>query len=140
MLDFLVVLGRVPGTNFVITFNEIFLVLVVLSARYEYKLHRRWLKWLWYRTCVNYRKQKRQLKAVIRYKRYRLAVLERQIKRSIRYTIRRRIRAFYMFFYRRYSGFRRNYYSLVIELQRVERRLKRRLESLSRRIDLSLRV
>ena len=127
MLDFLIVLGRVPGTDFVITFTEVLIVFFVLSARYEYKLHERWLRWFWYRICVNYRKQKRHLKAVIRYRRYRIAVFERKVKRNIRYAIRRRIRAVYMFFYRRYSYSRRYYYSQVIEIQRIERRLKRRL-------------
>jgi hypothetical protein len=127
MLDFLVVLGRVPGTNIVITFNEIFIVFLILSARYEYKLHRRWLYWAWGRICVNYRKQKRHAKAVIRYKRYRLAVFERRIKRNVRFAIKRRRRAVYAFFYRRYSNLRRYYYRKVIEIERLERRLKRRL-------------
>src|SRR4051812_12086203 len=103
MLDFFVVLGRVPGTNFFITFNEIFFVFLLVSTRYEYKLHERWLHWLWHRTGVNYRKQKRHLKSVIRYRRYRIAVFERKIKRQIRWAFNRRLRAIYTFFYRRYS-------------------------------------
>jgi hypothetical protein len=90
MLDFLIVLGRVPGTNFVITFNELLAAFFVLSVRYEYRLHERWLRWLWYRTCVNYRKQKRHWRSVIKHERYRLAVFERRIKRQIRTYLRRR--------------------------------------------------
>jgi hypothetical protein len=125
MLDFFVILGRIPGTNIEITFSQLLAVFFILSIRYEYKLHRRWLKWLWYRTCVNYRKQKRHMRAVVRYKRYRLAVFERKIKRNIRFALKRRQRAVYMFFYRRYSLSRRYYYRKIIEIERLERRFRR---------------
>jgi hypothetical protein len=89
MLDFLVVLGRVPGTNLVITFNELLLAFLLLSARYEYTLHRRWLHWVWYRLGVNYRKRKHQLKTFIKIKRYRLDVWERRQIRTLKTHIRR---------------------------------------------------
>jgi hypothetical protein len=97
MLDFLLVLGQVPGTNFQITYNELTAAFLVVSAIYEYRLHRkairRWCKWAWYRIGVNYRRRKRQLRTYIKGRRYRLAVFERRIIRNIKTYFRRKQRA-----------------------------------------------
>ena len=97
MLDFLLVLGQVPFTNIQITFNQIVAALCIAYLYYEYKKYerqiKRWLKWAWRRTCVNYRKQKRHLISVIRYKRYRLGVFERRVIRDTKTYFRRRRRA-----------------------------------------------
>lgn len=89
MLDFLLILGQVPGTGFYVTFTEIVLVLIALTIRYLEKKYRkqirRWLKWARYRIGVNYRRRKRQLKTFIKQRRYRMAVAKR---RSIRETKR----------------------------------------------------
>jgi hypothetical protein len=48
VLDFLLILGQVPGTKFYVTFTEIVLILIAVTLRYEEKTHRkqirRWLK------------------------------------------------------------------------------------------------
>jgi len=97
MLDFLLVLGQVPGTNFQITYNELIAAFLAVSAVYEYRLRRvaihRWRRRTWYRLCVNYRRRKRILKTFIKTKRYRLAVFERRLIRNIKTYFRRRQRA-----------------------------------------------
>jgi hypothetical protein len=97
MLDFLLVLGQVPFTNIQITFYDIVAVLCVAYLYYDYKKYereiRRWRKWAWRRTCVNYRKQKRHMISVIRYKRYRLVIFKRRIIRDTKTYFRRRRRA-----------------------------------------------
>ena len=129
MLDFLLVLGQVPGTNIQITFNELLLAFSAFSIIYEYFLRRRalhrWCKWAWYRLGVNYRKRKRMFRTFIKNKRYRLAVFERRIIRQTKYFLRRRRLAVLMFFYRRYSGLKRRYYIKLVQIERFERRAKR---------------
>jgi hypothetical protein len=97
MLDFLLVLGQVPFTNIQITFYDIVAVLCVAYLYYDYKKYereiRRWRKWAWRRTCVNYRKQKRHMISVIRYKRYRLVIFKRRVIRDTKTYFRRRRRA-----------------------------------------------
>ena len=97
MLDFLLVLGQIPGTNFQITFNDIVAIICIAYLYYEYKKYRRqihrFLKWAWYRAGVNYRKQKRHLRSVITQKRYRLGVFKRRLVRDTKTYFRRRRRA-----------------------------------------------
>jgi hypothetical protein len=56
MLDTLLVLGQVPGTDFYITFPEVLLFLIVAILRWEEKRHRRqirnYLAWLHYRAEI----------------------------------------------------------------------------------------
>jgi hypothetical protein len=93
MLDFLLVLGQIPGTHFYFTFTEVMIFLLIVFLRWEEKIRHkqivRWLKWAKYRTGVNYRRSKRIIRSYIRYKRYRLAVWERKVKRNVRRNIRR---------------------------------------------------
>lgn len=97
MLDFLLVLGQIPGTNVQITFNDLVTVACVAYLFYEYKKYkkeiRRWLKWAHYRLGVNYRKHKRIMKTFIKTKRYRLGVFERRMIRDTKTYFRRRRRA-----------------------------------------------
>jgi hypothetical protein len=130
MLDFLLVLGQVPGTNFQITFNEIVATVCIgylLHVYLKYAVEiERWCRWKWYRACVNYRRQKRHLKAVIRYKRYRLAVFERRLIRDFKTYLRQRRHMIYMaIYYRPYSSLKRKYYIKVVQLERTERRIRR---------------
>jgi hypothetical protein len=130
MLDFLLVLGQVPGTNIQITFNELLLAFSVFSVVYEYRFRRlairRWCKWAWYRLGVNYRRRKRMLRTFIRTKRYRLAVFERRIIRQTKSFLRRQRHALYIvFFYRPYSRLKRQYYIKLVQVERLERRAKR---------------
>ncbi len=87
MLDFLLVLGQIPGTNFQITLNEMVFTFLLFSGIYLYRKHkkaiRRRAKWAWYRICVNYRRQKRSLVYFIKRKQYRLAVHKRRLIRKL---------------------------------------------------------
>jgi hypothetical protein len=129
MLDFLLVLGQVPGTNFQITFNEIvatFCVLYLLHVYLKYSLEiHRWRRMCLYRMGVYYRLQKRRLRTYIKLKRYRLAVFERRIIRRMKTYARQRRQAFLMFFYRRYSSMKRRYYIKLVQIDRLMRRIKR---------------
>jgi hypothetical protein len=130
MLDFLLVLGQVPGTGLQITFNELLLAFSVFSIVYEYRLRRRairrWCKWAWYRLGVNYRRRKRMLRSFIKYKRYRLAVFERRIIRQIRSYLRHQRHALFMkIIYRPHSSLKRRYYIKIVQIGRLERRARR---------------
>ena len=151
MLDFLLVLGQVPGTSFQITYNELTAAFLAVSAIYEYRLRQkaihRWCKWAWYRLGVNYRRRKRQLRTYIKNRRYRLAIFERKIKRNIRSYLRRKQRATELRItksqrnairqaqrvhrlalsrlYRRISLVKRQYYIKLVQLERLERQAKR---------------
>lgn len=130
MLDFLLVLGQVPGTSFVITFNEIAFVLciafLIWEERRNHKALVRWLKWLRYRSGVNYRRRKRMLRTYIKQRRYRLAMFERRIIRQSKTFLRRQRHALFMvLFYRRYSSIKRRYYKLLVKVGRLERRTRR---------------
>jgi hypothetical protein len=129
MLDFLLVLGQVPGTNFQITYNELVTTFTVCSAVYEYRLRQkaihRWCKWAWYRACVNYRRYRRMARTYIKQRRYRLAVFERRLTRQTRSFIRHKRHDLFMFiFYRRYSSLKRRYYIKLVQMGRLERRAK----------------
>lgn len=97
MLDFLLVLGQIPFTNVQITFTELISAIVIAYLFYEYKRNQhkihRWLRWVWYRACVNYRRRKRIIRTFIKTKRYRLGVFERRIVRNTKTYFRRRRRA-----------------------------------------------
>ncbi|HET9850492.1 MAG TPA: hypothetical protein VFP35_02600 [Candidatus Saccharimonadales bacterium] len=96
MLDFLLILGRVPGTGFYLTFDELMLVFLAIALYQEEKIrHRqivRWLKWARRRAGVNYRRYRRITRTFIKLRRYRLAVWERRQKRHIRMAIKRAYR------------------------------------------------
>lgn len=130
MLDFLLVLGKVPGTNIYITFIDIEIVLWALLLRWTWRLHRkeyvRWLKWYWYRTCVNYRKTKRTIYRFYRRRRHALRVIYQRARRQIRLTIRRARRQARQGVYRTYSyQIKRRWYKERVKLDRVGRRVKR---------------
>jgi hypothetical protein len=104
MLDFLLVLGQVPGTNVQITFNQILAAVCIAYLFYEYKTNekqiRRWCKWAWHRLGVNYRRYKRITRTFVKTKRYRLAVFERRIIRNTKTYFRRKRRATILKVYR----------------------------------------
>lgn len=97
MLFFFLVLGQIPFTNIQVTFNDLLTIICIGYLYYDYKKYerqiRRWIKWAWYRICVNYRKQKRHMRSVIRQKRYRLGVFQRRIIRDTKTYFRRKRRA-----------------------------------------------
>ena len=130
MLNDFLVLGLVPGTNFQITFSDIVAAFCLAYLTHEYLKYaieiERWFKWADYRVRINYRKQKRHIRSVIRFWLYRLAVKKRQTFRVIKSYLRRRRRAAYMaVFYRPYSSLKRNFYIKIVALNRTERRLRR---------------
>lgn len=129
MLDFLLVLGQVPGTDFQITFNEIVATFCVLYLWHVYLKYgveiERWLKSMVYRAGVNYRKRKRMIKSFIRLRRYQLFIFERRLKRKVISYLRHRRHAIFMIFYRRYSALKRHYYIKLVQIDRLVRRAKR---------------
>jgi hypothetical protein len=177
MLDFLLVLGQIPGTNIQITFNQILAAFCLAYLFYDYRKYEkqihRWRKWAWYRLGVNYRRRKRMLRTYIKAKKYRLAVFERRIIRNFKTFLRRRRRALihsylktrrlirktirksYLYaidqtygrycrfvksttrwmlrrkrllnqaVYRRYSSIRRAYYIKQVQIERVQRQIRR---------------
>jgi len=138
VLDFLLVLGRVPGMPFFITFNELVLIFLVWAGRYEYRLHRRFVKWAWYRICVNYRKQKRMTKTFIKVKRYRLAVWERrQIRLAKSYVHHQKmdaIKAVLRAKRQTENSIRRTYKQTLSQIDRRIRRTKRTIRMAFRRL------
>jgi hypothetical protein len=130
MLDFLLVLGQVPGTNFQITFNDMVAAACILYLTHKYIQYaieiERWFRWVWHRSCVNYRKQKRHLVSAIRYKRYRLAMFERRLIRQFKSYLRHHRHAIYMtVWYRPCSALKRRYYIKVVQMIRFQRRVLR---------------
>jgi hypothetical protein len=130
VLDFLLVLGQVPGTEFQITFNELvagFCTGYLLSAYLKYAIEiERWYRWTAYRFGVLYRRQKRHAISVIRYRRYRLEMFERRLIRQIKSYLRRSRHDIYMTLaYRPYSALKRRYYIKQVQLERLERRVRR---------------
>jgi hypothetical protein len=93
MLDFLLVLGQIPGTHFEITFTEILLVLLAFFLYRWEKSHRkeirRWLKHKYIRTCVNIRKTKRRFGWFIKRQEKRVLLAQKRTKRAIALRIRR---------------------------------------------------
>lgn len=130
MLNYLIVLGQIPGTNIQITFNELlgaFCIGYLMDVYLKYAIEiESWCRWIWYRSGVNYRRQKRHLRSVIRYKLNRLAVFERRLLRQTKSYSRRRRHAIYMrTYYQPYSSLKRNYYIRVVQIERAERRVRR---------------
>jgi hypothetical protein len=130
MLNELLVLGQIPGTSVQITFNDMVATVCVLYLMHKYIQYaieiERWYRWTWYRAGVYYRRQKRHLISVIRYKRYRLAVFERRIIRLTKSYLRRQRHTLYMItVYRPYSSLKRHYYIRLVQLVRMERRIRR---------------
>lgn len=121
MLDFLLVLGRVPGTEFYVTFTEIVLFALAIILFYEEKKHRKeiqhFLKWIRYRIGVNFRRRKRQLKSFIKYRRYRLVLAERRVIRSTKRYFRNEKKAIIASLYRRYQR-------LYRRVEKFEKRFK----------------
>lgn len=122
MLDFLLVLGQIPGTGIQITLNELVLVVLVLFGRYEYKLHRaailNYLSWASYKIGVKYRKQKRQLTGNLKLRRYRLGVSLRAVKRQIRMAIK--------------LAYRSSIGAAILAIKRFKRQTLRRIRSMRR--------
>jgi hypothetical protein len=130
MLNDFLVLGLVPGTNFQITFSEMAATACILYLMHKYIQYaieiERWYRLTVHRAGVYYRRQKRHFISVIRYKRYRLKLFERRLIRLAKSYLRRQRHAFYMAgVYRPFSSFKRRYYIKLVQLVRIERRVRR---------------
>jgi hypothetical protein len=92
MLDTLLVLGQVPGTDFYITFSEVLLFGLVAILRWEEKRYRRQIRrqvsLLRYRFGVAWRRLKRLTRSYIKFQHYRLVLIIRQSKRDIKRHVR----------------------------------------------------
>ena len=122
MLDFLLVLGQVPGTQFEITFTEILVALLVFFLYRWEKSHRkeirRWLKHKYIRACVNTRKTKRRFGWFIKRQQKRVILSQRRSKRKIILALRRTKRAIIWSIIYRYRKTKR---AIKLRIRRTKR-------------------
>jgi len=124
MLDFLLVLGQVPGTHLFLTFNGLAVLLLLWFSFYFYKRHHgtvnNYMGWLAYRSAVRYRRIKRIVKSKINQRRYRIALAIKRTKRFVRQQIR--------------NAYRATIIATILSIKRAVRNLKLRIRRAKRAI------